>query len=364
MKHHVTRKKSGEVVKPALRDSSRLLSVTTASSSTKAVRFNHDLEQVRHFFQVDRPISISADSSPVEVDDVNNSDTPFRLYDTSRCPAEREIATTNFSKESNIHMLQLSSLNLSTDRRSLVGTVTVANVSFEKYVAARFSFDCWQTISEVAAEYKHTQSSMGGYDQFQFAIEIPDQADLQTKTLLLCVRYRVNGQEHWDNNSGKDFHVNFTRRTSGKGRSAAGEDPHHRSGRFSDRYNFGASLHAISRSTRHAEQTQNSVLESQGPNGSACLKPWTASIRSTSDVNSAAYQEMIRNFCHFKSWDSAISINESGQHYLAPFISQAKDGLHRDQEPESSKAFHVNFCSSDLHLRRYLSHYPIECSAF
>lgn len=367
MKVQLTRKKSGEIVKPALRNSSR-------SSSPKEVRFNDDLEQVRHFFRVDRPISISGDSSPVEID----SELPIRSC------TEWEITATNFSKSSDEpqHLLQLSSLHLSTDCRSLVGTVTVANIAFQKHVAARFTFDHWQTTSEIAAEYRHCQKPMDGYDQFQFVIELPDQADLQTKTLLLCVWYRVNGQEYWDNNSGKNFHVNFTRISPVKGRGASGkfdeaEDLHHR---FSERYDFTASLRAISRTTHHAEQTQCSVLESKEPNGSKHREFWTASLpwiqnRSRSDVNSAAYKEMIQNFCHFNSWSSANSFDEIPQ-LLHPKLhgSESRDSEQpclvqfqspvKDQGPESSKASHAMFCSSDLHLRRRLSHSPIACSAF
>jgi hypothetical protein len=37
-------------------------------------------------------------------------------------------------------------------------------------------------------------------DRFQFIIELPDQADVCTKTLSLCIRHGVNGREYLDNN--------------------------------------------------------------------------------------------------------------------------------------------------------------------
>jgi hypothetical protein len=42
-----------------------------------------------------------------------------------------------------------------------------------------------------------------GHDPFQFSIDLSDHDNLQSKTTLLCVRYRVNEQEHCHNNLGK-----------------------------------------------------------------------------------------------------------------------------------------------------------------
>ena len=46
-------------------------------------------------------------------------------------------------------------------------------------------------------------------DRFHFTIKLSDMANLESKTLYFCIRYNVAGQEHWDNNSGKDFQVDF-----------------------------------------------------------------------------------------------------------------------------------------------------------
>ncbi|KAK3069141.1 hypothetical protein LTS18_000415, partial [Coniosporium uncinatum] len=72
------------------------------------------------------------------------------------------------------------------------------------------------TTSEVVAEYNNDvrrKQSNDGRDRFNFNIKLSDQANLETKTLLLCVRYNVAGQEFWDNNGSTNFQVDFVKKT-------------------------------------------------------------------------------------------------------------------------------------------------------
>ena len=137
------------------------------------------------------------------------------MNDSRSQSAQWEATVINFSRTSNgdRQFVQFDSIYLSVDNRNLIGAVNVANIAFEKQVAARFTLDGWQTISEVTAEYKST-GPVDTNDQFRFTITLPAQADLRTEPIQLCVRYRVNGQEFWDNNSGKNYLVNFNRKLS------------------------------------------------------------------------------------------------------------------------------------------------------
>jgi hypothetical protein len=214
------RKKSGELVKPALRGPAHRRPISAPGTPTypKAVHFNEDMEQVRHFLQVDKPIAVSAGSSPVEIYD-SESDYPFSS-DGEQKPRliEWEIKTANFPKDTHERQLlpvRLEQLYLSKDFKSLIGVVAVANISFEKFVAARFTLDYWKTTSEIAAEFSTVQTKKehnDGFDRFQFSIKLSDQANLQNKTMYLCVRYNVGGQELWDSNSGNNFQVDFIRK--------------------------------------------------------------------------------------------------------------------------------------------------------
>jgi hypothetical protein len=220
IKPPLLRKKSGELVKPALRPPSRRRPSSMPGTPTysKAVHFNEDIEQVRHFLHADRPIAVSASSSPVETYD-SESEYPFGEDKPSKTP-EWDIKLTNFpsseSYERQSAPVRVERIFLASDNQTLVGNIACANISFQKFVVARFTLDYWKTTSEVVAEFnqdvrkKHKED---GYDRFNFNIKLADQANLESKTLLLCVRYQVNGQEFWDNNNSMNYQVDFIKKT-------------------------------------------------------------------------------------------------------------------------------------------------------
>ncbi|KAF2650104.1 carbohydrate-binding module family 21 protein [Lophiostoma macrostomum CBS 122681] len=231
IKPPLLRKKSGELVKPALRPASRRRPSSMPGTPTysKAVHFNEDIEQVRHFHHVDRPIAVSAGSSPVETYD-SESEYPFGYEDGYRSTVpEWEIKLANFPSsdtyERQIAPVRVERIFLASDNKTLVGSVAVANISFHKLVVARFTLDYWKTTSEVVAEYNQDvrkKQTTDGYDRFNFNVKLADQANLASKTLLLCVRYSVNGQEFWDNNGSMNYQVDFVKKTKqrGKGHSS------------------------------------------------------------------------------------------------------------------------------------------------
>ncbi|TKX19275.1 putative carbohydrate/starch-binding protein [Elsinoe australis] len=212
----LVRKKSGELVKPALRPSSRrrYSSMPGTPTYNKTVHFNDDGNQTRHFLQVDKPSAVSAGSSPVETYD---SETEFP-FDAKKSKLEWDIKLANFPSDDNqerkFRPVWVERFFLSADNKSLVGQVAVANISFQKTIVARFTLDYWKTTSEVTADFSNDVRSprTDGYDRFTFSIRLADQANLETKTLLLCVRYNVAGQEHWDNNNDTNYQIDFIRK--------------------------------------------------------------------------------------------------------------------------------------------------------
>lgn len=222
MKPPMVRKKSGELVKPALRPASvrrRPSSMPGTPTYSKAVHFDQNLEHVRHFLQVERPLAVSAGSSPVENHE-NEIEYPFG-NDGARSRAsssEWEIKLPNFPVESDERKQQLirvEKVYLSSDKKLLLASVAVHNLAFHKHVTARFTLDYWKTTSEVNAEYNNDvrkRHLSDGCDRFTFSIKIADQANLENKTLFFCVRYNVNGQEFWDNNSSLNYQVDFSRK--------------------------------------------------------------------------------------------------------------------------------------------------------
>ena len=222
-KPQMVRKKSGELVRPALRSANRRrpLSMPGTPVFSKAVHFDSHLEHIRHFLQVDRPLAVSAGSSPVETYD-SESEYPFPGSEKagSRSPPfEWELMTTNFPSQHNLIRrslpVRVEKVWLSKDQKSLMGSIAVANLAFEKAVTCRFTLDNWTTTSEVAAEFSqaiHPQETSVGHDRFTFSIQLSDMANLECKTLYFCVRYTVNGQEYWDNNGSANFQADFTKK--------------------------------------------------------------------------------------------------------------------------------------------------------
>ncbi|KAH0528813.1 hypothetical protein TsFJ059_003627 [Trichoderma semiorbis] len=214
----MVRKKSGELVRPALRGHKRPSSMPGTPVFAKAVHFDSHLEHIRHFLQVDRPLAVSAGSSPVENYD-SDAEYPFpggEKRTVARTPPfDWQLITNNFPHDSPSRRdqpVRLEKVWLSPDQKSMLGSVVVANMSYQKLVVCRFTLDYWKTTSEVVAEFSHEirpKVTRDGQDRFQFSIKLSDTANLEMKTLYFCIRYNVNGQEYWDSNSSANFQVNF-----------------------------------------------------------------------------------------------------------------------------------------------------------
>jgi hypothetical protein len=214
-------KKSGELVQPALRPSSRRRTsrIPETPKYAKVVHFNDDIELIRHFFQVDRPIAISTGSVPVGTD----SEGECPLYDDHQSRREEwEIKLTNFptNPERQTMPVRVERIFLAPDYQTLVGMVACAKIASQKLVVCRFTLDDWKTTSEVVAECNddvRNKQTNDSYDQFIFNIKLADQANLASKTLLLCVLYNANGQDYWDNNGSMSYQVDFIKKAKQKG---------------------------------------------------------------------------------------------------------------------------------------------------
>jgi hypothetical protein len=219
MATRMVRKKSGEVVKSSLKSPSRSRPCSVPSTPTfpknKNVHFDQTIEHVRHFLHSEKPSAVSVGSSPVEGVYDAESEYPFGYDDEPQW----EIALPNFPKDMESRKslpVRLEKLCLSTDKKNLIGTVAVTNMAFQKSVVTRFTFDYWQTVSEVTAEFSsdvRRREREDGIDRFVFKIKLAEQANLEKKILFFCIRYHTNGQEFWDNNTGTNFQVDFKKAT-------------------------------------------------------------------------------------------------------------------------------------------------------
>ncbi|KAF2862302.1 carbohydrate-binding module family 21 protein [Piedraia hortae CBS 480.64] len=355
------RKKSGELVKPALRPShSRRYASMPGTPTYKSVHFRDSDNQTRHFLSRDQPSAVSANTSPV---DTYDSEAEFPLFADSKPKTVREVRLCNFpgdTMERRTQAVRLIRLFLSDDKQTLVGVVAVQNLHFHKEVHARFTTDGWKTTSEVVSDYQFgsRDPACGDCDQFNFRIKLSDQANIDAKVLLLCVRYKVNGQEYWDNNRGSNYRVEFTKTpqkmtipsvtinkceeprlprsrhtgpvpTTRRGRSqhfdddlshygdsdsapirirtrardVLGDNVHPAHG-LGGRYNFSASLSAALKS---AQNQQNQQLPSGGdtpPRTSRNDGPETRIDNLSTDrpaMGSDQYQDLVQRFCYVGS---------------------------------------------------------------
>ncbi|KAJ8474647.1 hypothetical protein ONZ45_g15875 [Pleurotus djamor] len=113
------------------------------------------------------------------------------------------------------HDVALEELKLASDMLSIEGRVRLRNISYHKLLAVRFTFDAWQTTSEVMGKY--SESINNDFDRFTFSIRLDDLlARIDGKTLLLALRYNTDGREIWDNNSHQNYHAVFSTKRPSK----------------------------------------------------------------------------------------------------------------------------------------------------
>ncbi|KAM5341407.1 hypothetical protein ACJ41O_014438 [Fusarium nematophilum] len=202
------RRRSLNPVRPAIRPPCGHRRSSSLPASPKAVHFGPVLEDVRYFNKSERPLAVSAGSSPVK-DCVSSY---FESPTQEPVPYEWEVSTPNFPRPTMTQTampVRLERVGLSNDKMALLGTVVVANLAYHKSIVCRFTLDFWNTISEVTAQHCH---EIPGHDIFSFSIGLAELVDLELKPMFFCIRYNVDGQEFWDNNSSLNFQVDFKKR--------------------------------------------------------------------------------------------------------------------------------------------------------
>ncbi|KAF8954957.1 putative phosphatase regulatory subunit-domain-containing protein, partial [Flammula alnicola] len=237
------RKKSGQVVKSSLKSSRSsssargsslsVVTLTQASKSepntptSKAVHFDAKLEHVKLFLAEQKPLAVSRDGSPTDDTSGTDSDFPRFIFDDAAAAAgERSSSAKRRLVMQVANMparrdpaadVALEELCLAPDGASIQGKVRVRNLAFAKWIAVRFTFDSWQTTSEVTGRYVESLGPL--FDRFAFTIRLNDLlARIEGKTLIVAVRYSVEGREVWDNNAGQNYVATFTK---GKAEAAA-----------------------------------------------------------------------------------------------------------------------------------------------
>ena len=104
-----------------------------------------------------------------------------------------------------LHAQNVCLENITCEKFVVSGLIRVTNLSYRKEVNVRFTLDGWETYRDIWADYMSSCSD-GKNDKFTFRITVPFDFEVN-RHMEFAIRYRVLNQEFWDNNDGKNYHV-------------------------------------------------------------------------------------------------------------------------------------------------------------
>lgn len=123
----------------------------------------------------------------------------------------------------------------------LAGTIKVKNLSFEKSVKVRVTFDSWKSHTDIGCKYIKDTYPSSYSDTFSFEVCFPENLRLH-EHVEFAISYEVAGCEYWDSNEGKNYRIQWS---SMKKR----DDSHHKDslgfGIHFDRYGSPTCSHGI-----------------------------------------------------------------------------------------------------------------------
>ena len=105
-------------------------------------------------------------------------------------------------------LVVLESCGVLTEPAALRGTARVKNVSAQKDVRVRVTFDSWQSYTDVPCAYVPTRYGGPQTDIFEFNVAVPKVLDAK-KRIEFCLSFLPDGRGRplWDNNEGRNYGV-------------------------------------------------------------------------------------------------------------------------------------------------------------
>ncbi|XP_035517143.1 protein phosphatase 1 regulatory subunit 3C-B-like isoform X2 [Morone saxatilis] len=94
----------------------------------------------------------------------------------------------------------------SLQERLLSGTVQVRNLSFDKSVSVRITFDSWHSFQDVPCLYLNNIYGRPDTDTFSFSILVPEVLE-PSNTVEFCIQYQSQDNTFWDNNHGNNYRL-------------------------------------------------------------------------------------------------------------------------------------------------------------
>ncbi|KAI9205612.1 putative phosphatase regulatory subunit-domain-containing protein [Polychytrium aggregatum] len=198
---------------------------------TKKLQLSFDdnrIEQICFFDRLGCPFTVH-DALQVEVEDCDDVEAPSATFAHSKIDTNDsdeglwEITSTNLPKLSSFGGVHIMLETITTEASSLKGDIVVRNLAFEKNVVVHYSFNDWVSKYERTAVFSrvacHRNGEYPGVDIFSFELYLPglqpvalDSPSLKNYRLSFALRYEVNGDVFWDNNHGRNYVIELTRR--------------------------------------------------------------------------------------------------------------------------------------------------------
>ncbi|XP_052100307.1 protein phosphatase 1 regulatory subunit 3B-like [Mytilus californianus] len=96
----------------------------------------------------------------------------------------------------------------------VLGTIKVKNISFEKRVFVRVTFDSWENCLDVEGVFLQGQpSASNNIDTFSFEFDVPTDLD-RNSVVEFAVCFEANSQQYWDNRKGENYKITICSETS------------------------------------------------------------------------------------------------------------------------------------------------------
>lgn len=95
--------------------------------------------------------------------------------------------------------MSLENVIIKESEHCVVGTVKVKNLSFQKEVFIRSSWDSWKSQTDTFCTYSQIFGASGAYviyDTFSFKLTLPP----HSRSLEFCVGFKTDQDEFWDSN--------------------------------------------------------------------------------------------------------------------------------------------------------------------
>ncbi|XP_026030447.1 protein phosphatase 1 regulatory subunit 3B [Astatotilapia calliptera] len=126
--------------------------------------------------------------------------------------------------------------------KAFAGTVKVRNVSFEKSVKVRVTFDSWKSHTDVDCVYMKDSYPSLHHDTFSFEVSVSGELKPHER-IEFAVCYQVDGCEHWDSNQGNNYSITWS--SMRRGHQQAWSRPSCDYGVHFDRYGSPTCSHGI-----------------------------------------------------------------------------------------------------------------------